>query len=491
MKQTKSNESIIDLEKIFLLVILGVSLFINLYKIDTLMMFIGDMGRDYLAAYQMIKTGVIPLVGIQSSVVWLHQGPLSIYFIGLMFLLSKFNPIAPAIFYSLLGVATTYLAYKLGKLFFNNQVGLLSALFFAASPLIIVNIRMPYHSSPIPFFTSIFFLIVFKYLKGNERLIFFIFLFFGILLQFELANLILLGVLVILYFIYRPKIKRKQFFQALAGLIFGVLPFIIYDTSHRFVQTLGLPLWAINRVRVFLGVAITTATSSSGVPEVDAVYRVYQQLVSVVFPFSKIISIFVISVSGIVITLRVKKDRSLGFTIMLLWFLIPILSYFIHRAPGTAYFPVIFPALSLMVGYAVYQLSLRFRIVILLFVIGCALNLYLVVTNNFFLETKDKSSAIPPESYAIGPSYSIQEEVVGEIIEDANGHEMAIRGGGFIGTLETGIDNFIFIARYKGANISENPKFIYTIYNGADPETPKNADFIHQSRFFTITRDEN
>ena len=87
MKHVRIRESLLDIEKLFLIIILGVSLFINLYKIDTLMMFIGDMGRDYLAAYEMLKTGIIPLVGIQSSVVWLHQGPLSIYFIGLIFLI--------------------------------------------------------------------------------------------------------------------------------------------------------------------------------------------------------------------------------------------------------------------------------------------------------------------------------------------------------------------------------------------------------------------
>lgn len=491
MSSKKSPESILNLEIIFLIIILGLSLFINLYKINTLMMFIGDMGRDYLAALDMIKTGVLPLVGIQSSVVWLHQGPLSIYFIALSFFLSNLNPFAPAVLYSLFGVVTTFLVYKLGKTFFNTEVGLLSALFFATSPLIIVNIRMPYHSSPIPLFSALFFLILYKYFKGDKRLIFFVFLFFGLLLQLELANLILISIVFILYFIYKPKIDRKQVFQAVSGLLLGVLPFIIYDTTHKFVQTLGLPLWALNRIRVFLGAAISSATSNSGVHEANSFYRSYQQLVSAVFPFSKLVSITTILITGAIITVRLRKDKSLGFVIMILWFIIPMFSYFIHRAPGTAYFPVLFPVISLMVGYAIYQISIKYKVIVLLFVIGCMVNLYIVINNNYFLITKEKDSSIPPESYSIGPAYSIQEEAVDLILKDANGEKMLIKGGGFIGTLETGVDNFIYIAKYKRANISDNPRIVYTIYNGADPEIPIKAKTILNDRFFAITRDEN
>ena len=93
---------ILKTNSLLLLFLLLLSLCINLYKIDTNIMFIGDMGRDYLAARDMIITGNVPLVGIPSSVTWLHQGPLSIYIIGVALFVGKFNPIAPAIAYSLL-----------------------------------------------------------------------------------------------------------------------------------------------------------------------------------------------------------------------------------------------------------------------------------------------------------------------------------------------------------------------------------------------------
>ncbi|MBI3366639.1 glycosyltransferase, partial [Candidatus Roizmanbacteria bacterium] len=103
------------LNSLLVLIILSVSAFLNLYKLDTLMMFFGDFGRDYLAARDMLLTGNIPLVGIPSSVVWLHQGPLSIYLISLALKIGNFHPVAPAILYGIIGVTSTLLVYWVSK----------------------------------------------------------------------------------------------------------------------------------------------------------------------------------------------------------------------------------------------------------------------------------------------------------------------------------------------------------------------------------------
>ena len=87
------KKKFITCNNFLLLCIVILSLFLNLYKISDLMIFIGDAARDYLVARDMVITGVIPLVGIPSSVVWLHQGPISIYIIGLAFILTNFNHI--------------------------------------------------------------------------------------------------------------------------------------------------------------------------------------------------------------------------------------------------------------------------------------------------------------------------------------------------------------------------------------------------------------
>src|SRR3989344_1721221 len=48
---------------------------LRFYRLSETMTFIGDQGRDYLAARDMLLTGKWPLTGIPSSIPWLHQGP--------------------------------------------------------------------------------------------------------------------------------------------------------------------------------------------------------------------------------------------------------------------------------------------------------------------------------------------------------------------------------------------------------------------------------
>ena len=133
------------------------------------MTFIGDQGKDYLTARDMVLTNQPALVGIASSVPWLYQGPFFIWLLALVFKLTGFNPIHPAILTAVLGVLTVYLVYK----FSHSR---LAALIMAASPLAVVHSRLAYHISPIPLF-SILYLFALQnlsvgwtfFLAGNER----------------------------------------------------------------------------------------------------------------------------------------------------------------------------------------------------------------------------------------------------------------------------------------------------------------------------------
>ena len=118
-----------------LALILLLSLFLRFYKISSLFPFNGDVAWDYLSAESFLKGGLWPLIGISSSVPWLHQGAFFTYLLIIILGLSKGNPVAPVIFTAALGVLTTFLVYFLGKKIFYEKAGLWSTLFYAISPL--------------------------------------------------------------------------------------------------------------------------------------------------------------------------------------------------------------------------------------------------------------------------------------------------------------------------------------------------------------------
>lgn len=455
-----------------LLCIFLLSLTLNLYRISDLMIFIGDAARDYLVSRDMVISGVIPLVGIPSSVVWLHQGPISIYLIGIAFILSNFNPVAPAVLYSLIGTLTTILVYILAKKLFNTRVALLSSLFYATSPLVIINARQPYHTSSIPFFTTIFFLVFYKVLKGEKTMFFPLFLLFGFLLQVELSNAVLFAVVVILFYYHKINFTTKNIFISLLGFLTGVVPFVLYDLSNKFVYTFGFPAWILNRIRLFLGFWVGNHTSFYNIK--DALLRILQQLSGVIFPESLVVFFGISIIVFLVVLFRfrqfsIKKNQNLN--IVILWFLVPIGGFIVHSSPGTAYFPVIFPAISILIGYAFYKIIKKYPNVITLFILLVFFNAFSLIKSEYYTTTQNKENLLPPFSYHLGSSWKVYDAVVQKIIADSKGQSFKIIPGGFFSTVTTGIDNYKFLFLYRGARISNTSRLKYTIY----PQDDKNV----------------
>src|SRR3990172_3783075 len=124
---------------IYVIPILVVGAFLRLDRLGELMAFIGDQGWFYLSARDMLISGNIPFVGITSSHTWLHQGPLWTYMLAGALWISNFNPVSGAILTALGGTSSIFLIYKLGKEFFSKTFGLVAALVYATSPLIIIH----------------------------------------------------------------------------------------------------------------------------------------------------------------------------------------------------------------------------------------------------------------------------------------------------------------------------------------------------------------
>jgi GT2 family glycosyltransferase len=472
---------------IFLVGLIALSAVLNTFALDKFMLLIGDMGRDYLAARQMLVTGNIPLVGIPSSVVWLHQGPLSIYFIALSFIFSNNNPIAPAVVYGLIGVGTVFLVYLLGSNYFNYRIGLLAALFYATSPLVVVNARMPYHTAPIPFFTALFFLFLYYLLTGNRKIVLLLFFILGLLLQLELSNAVLFFILLALFILKRPQIKKEEITHGVIGFLLGILPFILYDITHNFSQTLGFPLWIINRIRLFFGLTLDDKGTTSQAS--NAVGTVWDHLSRIIFPISEVV---VFTMLGLVLFALIKMGlieirNNNKLQTILLWLIIPILGFIIHAAPAPAYFPFIYIPVSLLIGYAVYFFAEKMRLLYLLFFIGVVVNCYYLITNNFFVTTTEKRVSMNPGEYSFGISYQYIQQASAAIVDDANGKEFTLNRGGFLQKYPTSDDNYLFFIYEKNGKVADTARITYTVYENSD-DVPIHAQIIYKNTFITVTK---
>lgn len=342
-----------------MLLIILLAFFLRIYRLDELMIFIGDYGWFYLSARDMLVSGNIPLVGITASHTWLHQGPLWTYMLALSLVPFSFHPVSGAYLAALLGTITVWLVYKVGTTFFSMRVGLISALLYATSPLVIIHARTPYHISPIPLATLLFFLFLYKWVKGKAYFLPLTTFMLGILYNFELATLMLWIVfLVIIFYLavkerkwIKKKVRPQILFLSLFSFLIPMIPMVLYDIQQYtgFYQTTAL----LRLIKIYLFSFLNTF-SLSGFEEVFQALFIYNQ--RLLFVSNGVLALFIttVSVSTVAFLLfksyRSKSTYPLSYLLLSLWVSVPLLGIFASKTPSEAYIPILFPAIIFSVS---------------------------------------------------------------------------------------------------------------------------------------------
>ncbi len=375
---------------------------LRFYKLPEYMTFIGDQGRDYLAARDMVLTGQWPLLGIPSSIPWLHQGVLFIWLTALSFKLGGFNPVVPGIMTAVLGVVGVYLLYRLSK---NYLAGLI----LAVAPLSVIHSRLPYHLSPLS-------LVALGYLWAlSANSIGWGIFFTSLLLQFELSTLPLVFLLIFWF--------RKRGRELLKWSPVGLIPFlpkIIYDLSHGFSQTAGLVAWAGYRL---------TRLGQYGNAS-NNIFDYWTKFISPGYPFiAALVGLWLI------LTLR-RQPRVLVLTTLFVF-----IGFYVHGSPSEGYFPVLFPVWA----WAIANLGRGkiARVVILALVLFNVFNLF---KNKF---------------YTYGPTLAERLWLVDTLPDRLKLSEFSGNPG-----WAAYLDNYRYLLWWRGKNYEDGTAPVYSIYDG-------------------------
>jgi len=232
-------------QKILFIALVGVlalAAFLRFYKIEEYMIFLGDEGRDAIIVKDMIDKWHFPLIGPPTSVGNIYLGPLYYYMMLPPMVLTNFNPVSASVMVAMIGVATVFLVYYLGKTWFGRGAGLLAAYLYAISPVTINYSRFSWNPNPLPFFTLLAILSIVKLQKSNNFLwLILTGLSLAAALQMHYLALILIPVIVILWFYQVLKKSEKKNF--LKGTLLGVGAFLLvmsplfwFDLRHNFLN---------------------------------------------------------------------------------------------------------------------------------------------------------------------------------------------------------------------------------------------------------------
>ena len=410
---------------IFVIIVL-IGVFLRFDRIDTLMMFMGDQGWFYISARDMVLNGNIPLVGITSSHTWLHQGPLWTYMLAGALFVSNFNPVSGAILTSAIGVGTVFLIYKIGNDFFSKELGLLAALLYAASPLVIIHARMSYHTSPIPFLAGLLIYSFIKTVKGNANWFPISLLSIALLYNFELATVVFIPVVLFflaygfynknkwVVFLKTPKI----IFLSLIALIVPMLPILVYDFSHGFPQTLKFGAWFF--YKGFQMIGFFEKSSSESV--FSAVEFFVNKISLLIFAPSVLISTIILATATTfsAIYIRTRKNIFLPVSIIFGLTVLGLVGFFAAGVRSEAYLPMLFPGIILLMAFAIRSIFKKNKYAVLIIIVISFTNAVFIVKNNYFMDR--------PAGY--GPSLERRIEAVESIVEQADGQKYNIEGRG-------------------------------------------------------------
>lgn len=231
---------------LLLLVILLSGLFWRIYRLDTLLGFQFDQGRDALVVTEMLKTGKPVLIGPPIGVDGPFRGPLY-YWMLTPFYAVNGDPVIPAYFLAVLGVTGIIGLYALGSLLFTRGVGLMASFFYALSGMMVLNNRWLANPNPAAILSIIFFTFLYLAWIGSVSFLPVVAFLASISLQFETAGAALfLPLTLFVAFKQRSKLTRSRIFWSLFFFFLPLLPLAVFDLRHNFLVSKSYYHYFIN-----------------------------------------------------------------------------------------------------------------------------------------------------------------------------------------------------------------------------------------------------
>ena len=232
-------------EVLILLGILLAASFLRLYKIGEYMTFLGDEGRDAIVVRRLLVYFDPILIGPGTSIGNMYLGPLYYYLIAPSLWLARFSPVGPSIFVALIGIATVFLVWKMGREWFGKYAGLIAAFFYAISPTVVIFSKSSWNPNVMPFFALLCVYAVWKVWKEEKyKWLWVLGVSYAFCLQLHYLGLLLLPTLgiflLIKYLRLRKERRLKPFIKnsmvALVLFLFLMSPLVIFDARHGWMN---------------------------------------------------------------------------------------------------------------------------------------------------------------------------------------------------------------------------------------------------------------
>ncbi|MCL4385951.1 MAG: hypothetical protein M1326_06540 [Cyanobacteria bacterium] len=372
----KLKKKLLSKEFVFLYFILLLGLFLRTFKLWDNIIFSYDQARDAQRIFDMVYNKHLKIVGPETDIPGVFNGPLFYYLLTPIYFLFNFDPNYAALFMTIINISTVFLIYWLAVIIFK-KVGLIASFIWSISfeqsnfSKYISNASLMSISS-IVFFLG---LAIFIFRKKNYGLTLSI-IGLACSVQFNFYLIYLVLIYFILFFIYPIRIKIKQIVLNCILLFIMLSSFIVAEIKFKFLALRSLLSYFSN--------------SSNPVPIIDVLSSYLQKLsetiYNTIFSFNHFIALCIF----IFLFILIFKNKNKSEILLLTIWLFSTLPLFGFRS-GVVTTPVIntsiFGAIILIISGGLNELlkTNKKQLVLGLFflVIFTSSNLILYKKNNF------------------------------------------------------------------------------------------------------------
>ena len=357
------------LEYLILFLILAFSAFFRLFRLNLLLGFWYDQGRDALVIWDLLHYGRFFLIGPVTGIDGIFLGPFYYYLLAPFYWLGKGSPVIAAAGLSWLTVGAIFLLYWLGKKMFSTSVGLLAAFLYGFSYHQVTFSRWLANPNPLPFFTLLVLIFLYEFIQGhNFKFLILSAFFVGLCLQLEAASAVFfLPSIAIILIWQRKKVNFKILTLSFLAFFITLLPQIYFNFRHDGIL--------VSAFRKFLIEEKSFKFSFLQVIHLRLL-TYYDVFTGKLIPHLGKLRLLVLALFSAPFVLFRKKMFSKESKLLLIWLFVPLVGYFFyqgnHGYVWDYYFTGVVPAFFLLFSVGLYHLikqSLAGKVIVCVFLI--------------------------------------------------------------------------------------------------------------------------
>jgi len=217
-----------------LAIILILALFVRVYRLDQLLQFYFDQGRDALVIWEFWHEGNLFLIGPTTGIEGIFRGPWYYWLIAPFYLLAGGDPVWPATFLALTTVVAIAVLYYLAVQTSGRTAGFLAIIIASFSFFFVLAARWLSNPTPMLLISMLLILFLFAVLEGKRWAWVVIGFLLGMSMQFGSAAEIFYFPAVGIFALWQRKNlpNKRVALLAIAAFVISFIPQILFDLIH-------------------------------------------------------------------------------------------------------------------------------------------------------------------------------------------------------------------------------------------------------------------